>query len=398
MSSSLSPTVPSTPTATSFATTLLSLMSSLNGTATDYNVGSSIRTFSEATGLTIEQQGISNQALAFQALLYSAMSLFNINQTFAQSATGTVTFATSLPVSAAPNAPLAIGIPSGTLVQTAGGAQFATVAATTLASGTPSINVGILATSPGTIGNVGSGAISGQPLTPLGYPLYVTNAAPTGGGSEAGTQAQALSQFVAKSNSLGLCTPVAIANAAIGVRASGSGEFVQKAAVYEPWLAAGSGAGSGTAGFTLYIDNGTGTASNNLLTTVRTWLTGSVTTNQSGYRPAGVPWTVASVSPVYVNVGVTGVLLPGLFSTGAVVTTIQSSVVGYFNALGIAPAAAYQPQIAAQVADAGLGAYSSLTVNLAYTTASGTPVSVASGAVGNRVILSALSVSVAVGT
>ena len=399
MSGSLSPTVAATPTTTTVATNLLSLMAALNGTPTDYNVGSTIRTFSEATGLTVEQQGISNQALAFQALVYGALSLFKINQTFAQAATGTVTFATSLPVSAAPNSPLAVAIPSGTLVQNiAGGVQFATIAPTVLASGTSNVNIGVLATTPGTAGNVSSGAISGQPLTPLGYPLYVINAAPTGGGSNAGTQALALAQFTAVSNSLGLVSPVAIANAAIGVQASGTGETVQKAAVYEPWIAAGSGAGSGTAGFTLYIDNGTGGASNNLLTAVQAWITGSITTNQSGYRPAGVPWTVSGVTPVFANVGVTGVLLPGLLATGSVVSTIGSGIATYFNSIGIAPAAAYQPQVAAQVADAGLGAFSSLTVNLAYTSASGTAVPVVSGGVGTRVILNSLSVNISVGS
>ena len=101
---------------------------------------------------------------------------------------------------------------------------------------------------------------------------------------------------------------------------------------------------------------------------------------------------------MFANVGVTGVLLPGLLATGSVVSTIGSGIATYFNSIGIAPAAAYQPQVAAQVADAGLGAFSSLTVNLAYTSASGTAVPVVSGAVGTRVILNSLSVNISVGS
>ena len=398
MSGSLTPTVAAPPSTTQTATNLLALMTALNGQATDFEQGSQIRTFSESTGLVVEQQGITNVALAMQALAYGAMSLFGVQQSQPSAATGTVTFATSIPVSAAPNTPQAVPIPIGTLMQTAGGVQFATVVATVLASGTPSISVGVVATTAGAAGNVGSGAIVGAPLTPLGYPLYVTNAAPTGGGANAGTQSAALAQFTAAVARLGLASPVAVANASIGVVATGTGEVVVKAASYEPWIAAGSGAGSGTAGFTLYVDNGTGGASASLLAAVQAWITGNAATNQSGYRPAGVPFVVSGVTPVYANVGVTGVLQPGLLATGSVVTSLTSGIASYFSALNISPAAAYQPQVAAQAADAGLGAFSSLIVNLYYNSAPSTPVAVVSGGVGTRVILYALSVNMTVGS
>ncbi len=164
---------------------------------------------------------------------------------------------------------------------------------------------------------------------------------------------------------------------------------------FEPWLAAGSGAGSGTAGFTLYVDNGTGTASSGLVAAVQAFITGSATSNQSGYRPAGVPFTVSGTTPVYATVTVSGLLLPGLLSTGAVVSTVTANIQSYFDSLGIAPAAAYQPQIAGQAADAGLGAFQSLTVSLYYS-GSGTSVPVVSGATGTRVILSSLTVNMGV--
>ena len=396
MSGSLAPTVAAAPTAVQSASNLLAMMAALNGQATDYNQGSEVRTFSEANGLVIEQQGVGNMALALQALAYGAMSLFNIQQSQAVAATGTVTFATSIPVSGAFNSPQAIAIPSGTLVQTAGGVQFATTVASVLASGTSNVSIGVMATTAGSAGNVGSGAISGSPLTPLGYPLFVTNAAPAGGCTNAGTQSLALAQFTAKAASLGLCSPVAVANAAIGVVATGTGETVVKAGAFEPWIAAGSGAGSGTAGFTLYIDNGTGTSSASLIAAVVAWLNGSVTLGQSGYRPIGVPYQVSGVAPVYANVGVTGVLLPGLLATGSVTTTIVSGIASYFANLGVSPSAAYQPQVAGVVADAGIGAFSSLTVNLYYMSSPSTPVALVSGAIGTRVILNSLATNISV--
>lgn len=406
MSGSLRPTVAAAPTTTQTATNLLAMMAALNGRATDFNQGSQIRTLAEAIGSVVDMQGVGGQALAVQALVYGAMSLFKIPQPHVTPAVGVVTFATSIPILGAPNVAQAVPIPSGTLVQTNGGVQFATTAAAVLASGTNSVNVGIVAlnaggANAGTDGNVPAGAITGTPLTPIGYPFFVTNGAPTAGGTNAGNQSTALAAFTARANSLGLASPVAIANSAIGVQASGTGETVLFENVFEPWIAAGSGAGSGTAGFTLYIDNGTGTSSPDLVAAAQAWITGSNALNQSGYRPAGVPFIVSGASPVYASVGVTGVLTPGLLGSGSVYGAIVSGITGYFNSLPIAPVSggadiAYQPQVAAQAADAGLSAFQALTVNLYYF-GSGIPVSQVSGGVGTRVILSNLSVALSVG-
>lgn len=400
MSASLTPTVASVPSAVENATTMLSLIAALSGQPVDINVGSQVRTLAEAIGSVTEEQGISDQARAVQALAYGAMSLFGIGQSQATFATGTTYFATSLPVSGAPVAPQAVPIPSGTLMQTNGGVQFATTAAATLASGVSSVLVGIIATTAGSIGNVAASAITGTPLTSIGYPLYVSNPSATAGGANAGTQSAAMGQFTAKAASLGLSSPVAIANAAIGVLATGTGETVQFSSVYEPWIAAGSGAGSGTAGFTLFVDNGTGSASPSLITAVQSWISGSVALNQSGYRPAGMPYTVSGTTPVYCSAAVSGTLFPGLLSSGSVVSAIASGVQNYFDAITIADnpgSIAQQSQIAARVADAGLGAFSSLTVNLYYS-GSGTPVAEVSGAVGTRVILTSVDVNITVGT
>jgi hypothetical protein len=188
-----------------------------------------------------------------------------------------------------------------------------------------------------------------------------------------------------------------VANAAIGVVATGTGEVCRFASLYEPWIAAGSGAGSGIAGFTLFVDNGTGTPSASLLAAVKAQIDGSASLGQSGYRPAGVPYTVSGVMPIYASAVVSGLLFPGLLATGSVVAAVTSGVTNYFNGIGIAPAAAYQPQIAAQAADAGLAAFESLTVSLYYSGTS-TPVPVVSGGVGTRVILSTLTVNIGIGT
>lgn len=392
---------PAAPTTVQLAANMIALMAAQTSQPTDFNVGSQVRTLDYALGSVVEMQAASDLALVFQALAYGAMSLFGVAPAAATYATGVATFATSFPLASAAVAAQAIPIPSGTLMQTPGGVQFSTIAPAVLASGTTNTAVGIVASLAGSAGNVAASAVAGTPLTAIGYPLYVTNAVATAGGADAGTQSSALAQFTSRQSSLGLCSPVAVANAAIGVGVPG-GETVQYAAAYEPWLAAGSGAGSGTAGWTLYIDNGTGGASTALTDAVYAFLNGNATASQSGFRPIGVPYQVSGVTPVFADVTVSGTLIPGLFASGNVAAAAASGVQAYFASLGIsAPVpggtglnAAGQPQIAARVSDAGIGAYSSLTVGLAYSTASGTPVATVSGGVGTRVVLSSLSVAI----
>ena len=377
-------------------------MAAQSNVPTDYNEGSAVRTMLEAEGSLVELQAVADQALAYQALVYGAMSLFGVNQALAQPATGVVTFATSLPLASALPSTLAVLIPSGTLVQTPGGTQFATLQAATLASGTASVAVGVIAALAGSAGNVAASAIAGTPLTSVGYPLNVVNAVATAGGNDAGTQSSALAQFTARAASLGLSSPVAVANSCVGVIATGTGEAVAFSAVFEPWLAAGSGVGSGVAGFTTYIDNGTGGASASLIAAVQAWQTGNAASGLSGFRPAGVPNVVSGVTPVFASVTASGTLLSGLFGSGGIAAAAASGVSAYFAALGISipqPGgtplnSASQPQVAAAVADAGLGAFTSLTVNLYYAASGSTPVPIVSGGVGTRVILSSLTVNI----
>jgi Baseplate J-like protein len=406
MSGALSPTTAGAPSTVQTAANVITLMTAETNVPTDFNSGSNVRTLSEAIGAVLEIQAVTDQALAMQALVYGAMSLFGIQQAQAQPASGIATFATSFPLGSALPTTQAVVIPSGTLVQTAGGVQFATLSAVTLASGTVSVQAGIIASLPGSAGNVAASGITGTPLTSIGYPLYVTNAVATAGGADAGSQSSALALFTAKVKSLGNSTPVAVANSPIGIAVSGTGESVQFAACFEPWIFAGSGVGSGTAGFTIYIDNGTGGASNALISAVAAAAPGNPAIGLPGFAPAGVPYSVSAVTPVFATVIASGTLFQGLISSGNVAAAAVSGVQNYFNTIGVsAPSGtsyssgvttniASQSQIAGVIADAGFGAFATLNVYLFYTSASGSPVTVVSGGVGTRVILSSLNVNI----
>ena len=370
---------------------MLSMMASLTGVVTDYNVGSQIRTSATSVGSVVEQQGIWAQAQAYQALVYSALSLFGIQPGVATPASGGVTFATS--VSGSVPATQTVTIPAGTIVQTAGGVQFQTTSLVTLIAGAANVNANVAALIPGTTGNVAGSTIN-TIISGLLYPLFVSNASPASGGSNAISAAQSFALFAAMIASIGLSSPVAIADAAIGV--SYGAEIVAYSTLFEPWVAAGSGAGSGTAGWNLYLDNGTGTASSGLINAVTLKLNGGSVSGQAnagganGYRDAGVPYNIYAVTPTSAYVAVSASVVSGV-SASLVSGAIAAAVSGYFTLPFGATAA--QSQIAASVANAVAGQITALTVTLS-TTATGSAVTGVTTSVSGRVILGMLTQSV----
>lgn len=372
MSASVS--VPSLPTATQNAQAILAAMSALNGVLTDYNVGSIIRTISESLGYVTEEQGAEISTLVFQTIVYGAYSAFGISPLQATYSTGTVTFLTSNTASPPP-ASQNILVPNGTVVQTAGGVQFQTTSAVTVLSGTTSATIGITALAPGAGSNVAASSII-QILNGLTYPLFALNGAPTAGGAAAESPNQTAGRFAAAVGSYGRGSPQSVADTAIGVSVSGTGEICTYSSCYE------SGIASGIAGFILYIDNGTGSASSDLITSVTNALNAG-----SGYRPAGVPYIVSGVTPIYATVGVTGQLYSQYEGTNnTVASSVTSGVQAYFS-LPFATSA-YQGQVAAAAANAVPGVFSSLTVTL------NTSASVVSAAPGERIILQTVQTSI----
>lgn len=388
-------TVSAPPNTAVTAAQILSLMQALSGTLTDYNEGSQIRTSAESGGAVIELQGIWVQTIAFQASVYGAMSLFGITPGSPLAAIATVTFSTaaSMPY---PAATQNVTIPQGTIVQTSGGIQFQVTSSVTLVAGQGSVNAIVAALVPGSAGNVPATTIN-QIVSGLLYPLFVSNASAATDGVDATTSAQALAMFSSAVAAIGLSSPVAIANAAIGVMASGTSEQVIHSTVYEPWAAAASGnPASGVAGYSVYIDNGTGTASQALISAVNSKLNGGTVSGVSnpggaiGYRDAGVPYNIYAVTGTSAFISVNGTMLnPN--NVALISQSILAAVSGYFN-LAFGQTAA-QANIAAAVANSVVGQLSALTVGLYATSGfvssvTGIPVS-ATG----RIILGAIQLT-----
>lgn len=385
----VAPTVAAPPNTNDVAIALLSGMESLAGVATDYNKGSQIRTMSEAAGAVIEQQGIGAQAQTLQAIAFSAMSIFNIVPNAAVPAIGTVTFVTSTGGSPPP-ASQTIPIPQGTIVQTAGGIQYVTTLASTINIGSSSINVPVQAVMPGTTGNQPPGSIT-VVISGLIYPLSVTNAQAITGGADAESPSQALSRLSAKIASINSSSPVALSNGLIGVQAVGSSETVMYATCYEPWILDPADG----AGFTMYIDNGTGAASSGLIAAAVSTLNGNQASGQLGYRPGGVPYNVAAVVPVLADVVVQGTI-NGLGNSVTVSGAMTTAADAYFNSL-LFGVTAYQGNLAAAVSNAALGVLTSLSVTLSYASTSGVAVTAVTGVGYTRVILNNLSINLTAG-
>lgn len=343
------------PTTSEVALTLIQWLFATTGQITDYNIGSVIRTYSEAIGAVEETESISAQAQALQSLVYSAYTAFGIFPFEATSAVGNVTVAT---LSGTPlPAGQSVNLPIGMLLQTSGGILFSTSASAVLVSGTISVNIPIQASQTGSSGNVAANTVN-QIVTGLPYPLAVTNPLPTAGGSNAETPSQTLARFTAYVQSLGLCSPVAIAGAVIGV--TFQQEVVKYSTVYENWITqVNEGDPTPDAGFTVGIDDGAGTASADLIAATDTYLSSGL---PAGFRPAGVPYNVVAVTPVLCSVVVVATAI-NTANAVAIQTAMGQAINLYFQSLGFAETAEIT-QLIAQIANVTFGQLTSLSVTL----------------------------------
>lgn len=342
------------PSSEETALCLLQWVFATTGVPSDYNIGSVIRTYSEAIGSVNEIEAIEAQAEALQALVYSAYTAFGISPLAATTAVGTVTFST---LSQAPLPPgQSVLIPLSSIVQTQAGVQFSTTASAILVSGTSSVSVPIQASQAGSSSNVGAGLIN-QISSSLTYPLAVINSLPVTGGSNAETPSQTLARFMAYVQSLGLCSPIAIAGACVGV--SYGQEQVVYDTCYEAWIQQVNMDETPIPGFQVFIDNGSGSASQGLISAVTTYLSSGLPV---GFRPAGVPFSVSGVVPVNCSVVVVGVAMNTSVAS-AIQTSIATAITAYFNSLGFGVTAQYTNLVAA-IANASFGQLTSLSVTL----------------------------------
>lgn len=318
----ISPPVPSS--ATSMTIEMLQLLSAATGVATDANVGSNVRSLATTIAAIIEQQSITSKVLTAQNILNLLLTIYNITVPQATYATGSATF--SLPASLTTTTL----VPQGTQISTSGGLVFQTTQNLTIPAGSLSGSVSIQSIETGTIYNVSAGAITNI-LSSLPQTVTVTNPAPTSGGTNSPSVSTVVNAVANAVLGTATSTPQSIASYVYGTSIS-SGETVQYSTVYEPWVYS-SGSGN-VAGYTVYIDNGSGAASSDLISAVNALLLNSNTTGIPSKIPAGVPFSVEAVVPVEIDVTVTATTEPEYNQSIPYISTLVTNATDqYFQQL-----------------------------------------------------------------
>ncbi len=282
---------------------------------TDFNEGSAIRTFLEANAKEFEQAYIRARVGFGRELVELPFYAFNFTKQAAQAAAGEVVFSRTGTADT-------INIPIGTIVSTTDGTQFATTEAATISAGnTSSAATSILAVVAGRTGNVPANTIT-IIVTPISGVDAVDNSASTTGGQDEETDAEFLSRFqefiagLGKANVEGL---VATAKGVTGVRSASVIEHFPPSSSYNA---------------TVYIDDGAGNASAELVSEVTAALVGDGTAASPGSKAAGVHLQVLAPTKVAVAVNVTVTDDGTVFQT-TISYQIKQAIMNYVNNLEI---------------------------------------------------------------
>ncbi len=309
---------------------MLNWMVSVQKEVTDANIGSVNRTLFEAWGMELEEFYFRMVDALEQAIPDSAYESFDFGRQPSTTAAGVVTFSRST------TADQDYLIPAGTIVSTNELVTFQTVADVTLLTGQMGIIASIIATQPGTGGNVNAGSITVLNSALPGIEAVTNSAATTGGVDEESREARA-ERFRAFIEGLARTTIGGVEAGALTAQlVDGQSEAilesVRQAKLVEPYL---TGDGPRCV-VEVYIDNGSGVASVELIAETQKIIDGFTVgeVKTVGYRAAGVTVNVVSVTSVIVPVTTTVTLTPGA-DQATTFQAVQDSISQYFTGLGI---------------------------------------------------------------
>jgi uncharacterized phage protein gp47/JayE len=267
---------------------------------TDFNAGSTLRTILEAVAWVIKDI-YSDLFITFRTALKNFIyDSFGFAGQEALTAGGNVRFSADVaPVSD-------INIPIGTTGETGDGIQFVTTAAGVLLAGNlVTADIPVSAVIPGSSGNVGAGTITNIVQTISGL-TTCTNPLVTTGGVDSENDSDKQTRFTKYVRNLARSTAYGIEAGAETVSGVKQAQLVE----------------SGTKGLLyLYIDDGSGSASAGLLTSVQNIIEGNMTATNPGYRGAGtIIWYYAAIT-----VGVT-IVQTVYVKRGADLTSLKTAI------------------------------------------------------------------------
>jgi len=333
------------------AASMMNLMASVQASITDYNIGSVNRTMLEAVALELEEiyyrtfQGILD---GIPAGVYEA---FGFGKLPATPAVGNVTFGRSAA------ATVSYTVPTGTVVATATGLRFTTTEEVVILAGNTSVNVQVAASDAGAAGNVAANSIILMTIAVLGIET-VTNGLPTSGGADEETadgQQARFTEYV-----LGLArSPINGIEAGaktVTLVDAGSGlitERVVLAKIVEPYLL-DQREPVGIA--TLYIDNGAGGASVDLVIKAQQVIDGYIDAEGvtiMGYRAAGVVINVVAVTLFSQDVSALVTLDSGA-DQATVDTSLRNAIDAVFSGINISDGLDWPTLLSAMMVVAGV--------------------------------------------
>ena len=318
---------------------MVTWLAGIQNRVTDFIVGGKTRTKLEAVAVELEAQDLAFYQAVKKAMAVSVYQAFGHDLLPAIAATGEATFSRSTP------ATTDIVIPLGTQIATTEtGSEpekvYVTTSQDAIAIDETEVTVAIQAMTAGQSGNTGAGTISVIKTSVSGVEA-VTNAATLTSGLDAEIEEMRRRRFVEFVANLQRATSSGLvrgAKTAILFNPDGSiAERVSSAIVGEP-----------RAGLAyVYVYNGTGTTSANLVTRAQLIIDGYTETDGSkvpGYKAAGVVCVVLAATEIAVDMTAVLTVAPG-YDQGEVAAGAAAAVSAYIASLGVGDPFIYHEMI-----------------------------------------------------
>ena len=307
-------------------------MQSLSAGLTDFTQGAVGRSVIESVMIRIAELYQSAYIGIRQGVLTGTYRNFSFAKLPASYANGTLTF--TLPNSGLASSPQPI--PQGTIVGIPGTSlRYATTQAGTIQPGTASTTITAIALTVGSTGNTAYNTITDL-ISNLSFAVNVTNQSPWLNGTDQESDQSRFQRFQAFIAGLSQGTDAAIQAAALQTYLTDANgnitERVQNVLVVEPFKT------GGLLGYIeVWVDNGSGTASNALVSAVTDALVGYVDdsgTSHAGVIADGARLTVFAITPFTLNVTGLITLAPGYDPTATPIAAV-SAIANYVSGLGI---------------------------------------------------------------
>lgn len=281
----------------------------------DFNEGAVLSSKIEAFSRIMEEVYIKNRVGFDKSLPGVAFYAFSFAKEGAQKASGSVVFSRT-------GTSGQVDIPAGTLISTPAGLKFETTAGGSIPDGqSQSQPIAVQAYKKGKEYNVPANTIT-VIVTPIVGVEQVNNSSSTTGGQDEETNAEFLKRFnefiegLGKSNITGLKTG---AKSVTGVRSASVIEHFPPVDTYN---------------LTVYIDDGAGNASQELIDAVEEVLIGEGTEENPGYKGGGIKLRVLAPTKVTIDVTV-DITDNGSLSQSVIKYNIEQVVTNYINKLEI---------------------------------------------------------------